>query len=124
MPFALSRLHVEREQSRAEQVVARPEATVEIHGSAVGADVDQPALMVRRDRRPRRDVTGPLPGIVLPRLVAELTGPRNDMELPLEGAGARIVREDVTRDVLDARLVIALLRRVVDDDDAVDDDGR
>ena len=111
-------------QAGAEQVVAGPEAAEEVDGRRVGRDVDQAALGIGRHRRPRRDVAGAPPRVVLPRLVAELARPRDDVELPQRLAGARVVAEDVAGDVLDARLVVALLVDVADDDHAVDDDRR
>ncbi len=44
------------------------------------------------------------------------------MKLPQELAGARIVSEDVARNVLVPCLVIALLVNVADYDDTIDDD--
>ena len=124
MPHPLAGLDVEREDAGAEQVVAGPEAAEEVDRRRIGRNVDEPARRIGRHRRPRRHVAGPLPRVVLPRLVAELAGPRNDVELPQVLAALGVVGEDVARDVLDARLVVALLVHVADDDDAVDDDRR
>ena len=124
VPDALAGLDVEREDARAEQVVAGPEAAEEVDRRRIGRNVDEPALGVGRHRRPRRDVAGPLPRVVLPRLVTELPGPRNDVELPEVLPAPGVIREDVARDVLDARLVVALLVHVAHHHDAVHDDGR
>ena len=124
MPAALAGLDVEGDEAGAEQVVAGPEAAEEVDGRRVGRDVDQAALGIGRHRRPRRDVAGAPPRLVLPRLVPELARARDDVELPQRLAGARVVAEDVARDVLDPRLVVALLVDVADDDHAVDDDRR
>ena len=124
VPLPLPGPHVERDQAGAEQVVAGPEAAVEVLRGAVGGDVDEPQLGVGRERRPRGDVAGPLPGVVLPGLVPELAGAGEHVELPQEFAGARVVGEDVAGDVLHARLVVALLGGVAHDDHAVDHDGR
>ena len=122
VPAALAGLDVEGDDAGAEEPVPGPEPPVEVDGRRVGGDVHEPQLGVGRHRRPRRHVAGPLPGVVLPRLVAELAGPRDDVELPEVLAGAGVVAQDVARHVLDAGLVVALLGRVADDDDAVDDD--
>ena len=99
-------------------------APVVVDGGAVGDDVDEPELGVGRHRGPRRHVAGPLPRVVLPRLVPELAGPGNHVELPLEVAGPHVVGEDVAGHVLDPGLQVALLGRVADDHGVVDDDGR
>ena len=124
VPDAFAGLHVERDQARAEEVVARPESAPEVHRRAVGRDEDQSPFGVGRERRPGRNIAGRFPGVVLPRLVAELARPRQHAELPEELPGPRVVGEDVARHVFVPRLVVALLGGVADDDDAVDDDGR
>ena len=124
VPRPLPGLHVQRDQAGAEQVVAGAEAAVEVLGGAVGGNVDEPQLRISRERRPRRDVAGPLPGVVLPGLVPELAGAGQHVELPQELAGARVIGEDVARDVLLAGLVVALLGGVADDDHAVHHDRR
>ncbi len=124
VPHPFAGLDVERDDARAEEVVAGTEAAVVVDGGAVGRDVDEAAGRVGRHRRPRRHVAGPAPRVVLPRVVAELTRPRNHVELPQELAGLEVVTEDVAGDVLDPGLVVALLGRVADDEDVVDDDRR
>ena len=124
VPAALARLHVERDDARAEEVVAGVEAAVVVDRGAVRDEVDESEFGVRRERRPRGHVTRPLPGVVLPRLVPELARPRDDVELPLELAGARVIGQDVARDHLLAGLVVTLLRGVADDDHVVHDDRR
>src|SRR5690606_29991636 len=87
-------------------------------------DVDESQLGIGGHGSPGGDVTGPLPRVIFPRVVAELTGPGDHVELPEVLAGARVVGEDVTRYVLDAGLLVPLLGRVADDHDVVDDDRR
>ena len=95
----------------------------EVVGRRIGDDVDQSALEVGRQRRPGRHVTGILPGVVLPGVKPELAlRLRDDVELPLEVPGGRVVPEHVPRHVLPPRLPVALLVRVPDHDDPVDDD--
>ncbi len=86
---ALAGLDVERQQARAEQVVAGAEAAEEVDGRRIGRDVDEPALGIGRHRRPRRHVAGAPPRVVLPGVVPELARPRDDVELPQRLAGAR-----------------------------------
>ena len=124
VPAPFPGLGVQRDDARAEQVVAGVMTAVVVDGGAVGDDVDEPELGVGGHRGPRRHVAGPLPGVVLPGLVAELAGPGNHVELPLEVAGPHVVGEDVAGDVLDAGLQVALLGRVAHDHRVVDDDGR
>ena len=124
VPGPLAGLDIQRDQARAEQVVAGPEAAEEVLGGAVGGDVDEPQLGVGRERRPRGDVAGPLPGVVLPGLVAEFAGPGQHVELPQELAGARVIGEDVAGDVFLPRLVVPLLGGVAHDDYTVDHNRR
>ena len=124
MPGPLAGLDVEGDDARAEQPVARTEAAVEVNRRRIRRHVDEPPFRVGGDGRPGRDVARPLPRVVLPRLVPELAGARNDVELPLVLAGPRVVAEDVARHVLDAGLVVALLGRVADHHHAVHHDRR
>ena len=54
--------------------------------------------------------------------MAELAGTRDHVEFPQEIAGPGVIAENVAGNVLDARLVIALLAGIADDHDAIDDD--
>ena len=122
VPYPLPGLDVEGDHARPVEAVARTEPPVEVDRGGIGRDVDDPPLGIGRHRGPGGDVARPLPRIVLPSLVAELPRARDHIELPHELTGARIVAEDVARDVLDPRLVVALLGGVAHHDDAVDDD--
>ena len=124
VPDAFARLHVQRDDAGAEQVVAGAEAAEVVDGGAVGRHVDEAALRIRRHRRPRRHVAGPLPRVVFPRVVAKLTRPRNHVELPQELPGLRVVGQDVPGHVFDAGLVVTLFGRVADDQHVVDDNRR
>ena len=124
VPAPLSGPDVEREDAAAEQVVARPVAGVALHGRGVRHQVDQPQLRVGGGRRPRRHVARPLPGVVVPRLVPELAGTRDHVELPEELAGGGVEAHDVAGDVLDARLPVARLVADEHHDHPVDHDGR
>ena len=123
VPDPLAALDVYGDGAGAEQVVPRPEPAVVVDGRRIGGDVDDAALHIGRQRRPRGDVAGPVPGVVLPGVEAEFAlGLRDDVELPLVLAGPRVVGQDVARHVLDARLRVALLMGVAHHDRAVDDD--
>ena len=124
VPAPLSRPDVEREDAAAEEIVARPVARVALDGRRVRDEVDQTQLRVRGGRRPRRHVARPLPGVVVPRLVPELAGTRDHVELPEELAGGGVEAHDVAGDVLDAGLSVARLVPDEHDDHAVDHDGR
>ena len=125
VPFSFARPRIQRQDARRKQVGARMEAAPIIVGRRIRHHVDEPAFRVGRHRRPRRNIPGPLPGIVLPGVEAELAlRLRNHVELPEVLSAPGIVGEDVTRHVLIACLAVALLVRVADDHDAVDDDRR
>ncbi len=123
MPGAPARLDVEGDDAGAEQVVARPEAAEEVNGRRVGRNVDEPSRRVGRHRRPRRDISGPLPGVVLPCLVAELPRSRNHVELPEVLPAPGVIGQDIAGDVLDAGLVVPLLVDVAHHDNAIHHDG-
>ena len=61
---------------------------------------------------------------VVPRLVPELAGARDDVELPEHLAGGGVDAHDVAGDVLDAGLPVARLVADEHHDHAVDHDGR
>ncbi len=124
VPSPLTGLDVQSDQRGGEEVVARVETTVVVDGRSVRRDIDEAELLIDRHRGPRRHVAGPLPGVVLPSVVSELAGTRDDVELPFQVAGRRVVRHDVARHHLLARLVVALLGGVSDDDHAVRHDRR
>ena len=88
VPQPLAGLDVERDEARRKQVVARAEAAVHVLRGAVGRDVDDAALRIGRQRRPRRHVAGRPPRVVLPRVVADFARPRDHVELPHELPGA------------------------------------
>ena len=122
VPPALPRRHIERENASAKEVVARPVARIGLHGGGVRDNVHKPQLGIGRGRSPRRHVAGELPGIVLPRVVAELTGPRDHMELPEKLACPRIESHDVTGHILDTGLLVAGLVPDENHDHPVDHD--
>ena len=107
VPPPLACLDVERQEGAAEEVVARPMARVRLDRRGVRHDVDEPQLRVGGRGSPRRHVARPHPGVVLPRLVPELPGPRDHVEFPEELAGFGVVAHDVAGDVLDPGLAIA-----------------
>ena len=109
VPHALTGLDIQRYEARAEEIVPGSETTPEIGGGAVGRDVDDSQLRVSRERRPGRDVAGPLPGVVLPGIVPKLPGPGEHVELPLERPGPSIKRQNIPGHHLLPRLVVSLL---------------
>ena len=125
VPDPFAGVGVERDDAGAEQVVPGAEPAVEVDRRRVRRDVHDPAVEVGGERRPRRHIPGPPPGVVFPGVHPELLfGAGNHMELPLVLAGLRVVAQDVAGDVLDAGLVVALRVRVADDHGPVHHDGR
>src|SRR5690606_13578904 len=100
MPDAFARLDVQGENAASEEVVARMEATVIVVRRGLSAEVYDTTLRIGRYRGPGRCVPHRLPGVVVPGFVAELSGPRNRPEPPLEVAGAGIECQDITANVL------------------------
>ena len=124
VPAPLAGLDVEGEDAAAEQVVAGPVARVALHRRGVGHEVDEAQLGVGRGRRPRRHVARPLPRVVVPRLVPELAGAGDGVELPEHLAGGGVDAHDVAGHVLDAGLPVAGLVADEHHDHPVDHDGR
>ena len=107
VPPPLARLHVEREQAAAEQVVARPMACIRLDRRGVRHEVDESQLRVGGRGSPRRHVSRPHPGVVLPGLMAELPRPGDHVELPETLSRSGVKPHDVARDVLDPGLAVA-----------------
>ena len=124
VPAPLPGLDVEREDAAAEQVVARPVARVALHRRGIGHEIDEPQLGVGGGGGPRRHVARPLPGVVVPRLVPELAGARDGVELPEHLAGGGVHAHDVAGHVLDAGLPVARLVADEHHDHTVHHDGR
>ena len=72
VPLALAGLQIDADEALGEQVVARPMAAVVVGRRRFDRQVDEPQLFVHRDLRPDADVAVDGPGLVLPRVVAEL----------------------------------------------------
>ena len=121
MPDAFAAAGIQRDQAGAVQIVARTEAAVVVDGGAVGRDVDDIVFHIGGNRRPGRNIAGPLPGIVFPGFMAVFAGPRNHVEFPFEGAAGFVVAENIAGHVFDAGLVVALLGGVAHDYGVVDD---
>ena len=128
MPLALAGLHVDRDEAVAKQVVARAMAAVLVHQRHADRDVDEAQLGIRRVRRPRivlADALGPDLRAVLStsrRRTRRAAGTRLNFHSCLPGADVEAA--DVARDVAEANRIVAVDRRVADDDHVVHDDGR
>src|SRR4029450_2949137 len=79
---AVTRLQHDATESPREQVVARPVATIEIGSGCFDRQIHETELLVDADLAPDADVAVGRPRSVLPRVVAELAGSRNSVELP------------------------------------------
>ena len=122
VPPALPGLHVDGEDGGGEEVVARVESAEVVDRRRVGDHIDESQIRVGGERRPCGHVAGPLPGVVLPGVVAEFALLGDHVEGPEVLSGCRVVREHVPGHVLLHRLVVPLLMRVADHDHAVDHD--
>ena len=97
VPHAFTGCRAEAEDGVREQVVAVPVAAVEIVGGGSRRGEDETALLVEGDAGPGVGAAGVFPGVLRPRLVAELAGVRDGVERPLLPAGVDVERADVTR---------------------------
>src|SRR5690606_12232002 len=97
VPEPLARAHVERDETVAEQIRADAIRAVIVVGRRAERDIDDAALDVERHLAPRVDAADVEPGVLRPRVVAELAGLRTSVESPDELARHDVVRADVTR---------------------------
>ena len=95
VPEPLAGARVEREQAVAEQVRAGAVGAVVVVGRRAGREVGDAALRVDRDLAPGVGAADVLPGVLRPRLVAELAGMRHGVELPHQLAGDHVVGAQV-----------------------------
>src|SRR6266850_156504 len=92
VPLPLSGFQVDADQRFGEQIVAGPMAAVVVGRRRLDRQVHEPELLVDGDLRPDADVAVGRPRFAFPRVVAELTRPRNRVELPELLPGARVER--------------------------------
>ncbi len=123
MPGPLSGGGLKRNQAGTVQIVTGVVSPVIVYGDAIGRDINQVERRIGGKRGPGRDVTGILPGIVLPGFVAEFAGSGNYVELPLEAAGPRVVGKNIARHILNTRLMVSLFGGVADDYRVIDHNG-
>ena len=121
MPSAFPRLNVKRNQTCRKEIVSGSEAPIVVLGSPVGWHVHESEIGIGRKRRPRRNIARPLPSVVFPRFVSNLSWAGKHVELPEVFASASIVPQNISGNILPASLVVALLRRVSDHNYPVDD---
>src|SRR5204863_2271881 len=87
MPFPLSGLQIDADETLGEQVVAWPVAAVEVRRRRLDGQVHESAFFVDGDLRPHAGIAVDGPRLVLPGVVAELAGTRNRVERPEQLAG-------------------------------------
>ena len=127
MPFAQTRLHIDRHERVAEQIVARTMSAVFIHQRHADRDVDQAQIGIGGVGRPRvvlAHAFGADLRAALPRIGAELAGLRHEIELPQLAPRAHVKAANEARNVVRANRVVAVDRRVTDDDHTVHHDRR
>src|SRR5207245_3328949 len=84
VPDALPGLSVEADERLREEVGAESVAAVIVRRSCVERNVHITELLVGAVRRPSTDFARVRPGVALPRVIAELTRPRDRMEDPFQ----------------------------------------
>ena len=123
VPLALPGVQVDRHQRLGEQVVARPVAAVVIAGRELDRQVHGLELFVHREWTPHAGVARVRPGVVLPGLVAELSGLRNGVEDPQALSGLDVEPADVALRVRPAARRCPAPMRGADDHHVLGDDG-
>ena len=96
MPEPLSRPRIERDQAVREEVFAEPIASIEVVGRRSGRHVHDAALVINREGAPVVGTADVLVRLLRPRVVAELSRPRDCMELPDLPAGDDVVGADIS----------------------------
>ena len=92
VPLPLTRFQIHANQAFAEQIVARTMAAVEVGRRRFNGQVNETEFFVDCDLSPHAGVAVCGPRIVLPCIVAELTGSRNRVERPKKFAAFHIKR--------------------------------
>ena len=123
MPFALAGPIVDGDDAFGEEVVAGPEAAVEIGARRLDRQVREAELFVGGNLIPDTGVAGDRPRFVQPRVVAEFAGTRNRVERPQPLSGAHVEPADQPFSVVVGLRRAAFEERRPDHDDAVCGDG-
>ena len=124
VPLPAAGLDVDGHHALRVEVVAEAVAAVLVDGRRLDGQIDEARLGVSRELGPGADVARPLPGAVLPRLVAGLARVGNRVEAPHLLARARIEGPDGALGVRAVDVAQALEHRRADDDDVADDERR
>src|SRR5262245_54444133 len=94
VPLALTRFQIDADEALTEQVVARAVAAIEVRRRRLDRQVHEARLLIDGNLRPHPGVPVDRPRLVLPRVVAELAGSWNGVELPQLFAGSVVVGAD------------------------------
>ena len=122
VPDPLAGAGVEADDGLREEVVAEAVSAVVVVAWRPDGEVDEPAFGVEGHRRPDVGVAYPVPGAVLPGVVSELAGLRDQVEGPDQLAGRRAERLHVARRV--ALVDEAVPDAVPHDHQVLEDDRR
>src|SRR5205085_4606792 len=85
-------LQIDADETFAEEVLARPLATVIIGARRLDRQIDQAQLLVDGDLRPHAGVAVDAPGVVLPAVAALFAGLGDGLETPNQPAGPDVER--------------------------------
>src|SRR5688572_23813928 len=96
VPEPFSGPRIERDQAVREEVFAEPIAPIEVVGRRSGRHVHDATLVINREGAPVVGTADVLVRLLRPRLVAELSRPRDGMELPHLPAGDDVVGADIS----------------------------
>ena len=124
VPLALSGSQIDRHQTLGEQVVPGTLAPVVVVRGHLHGQIRHSQLFIDRNLRPHAGVAAVGPGILLPRVVAELAGSRDRVEDPEALAGSHVVPADIPLHVTLAPRVRTRLVRGAHDHHISGDDGR
>src|SRR5712691_9022967 len=122
LPFAC--LQIDRDQTLGEQIVAGPMAAVEVGCRRLDGQIHEAELLVDGHLVPDAHVAVSCPGFVFPRLVAELAGPWNRLEVPQPLPRAYVERLDEAFGVVVRARRVAFPECGADDDHAAGDGRR
>src|ERR1700722_8781752 len=96
MPDAFAGLCVKRDQRISKQVVAYAIAAIKVEHRGTGGYIDDASFAIDRHPGPIVCGSGILPGVFRPRVITELSRPRDGMEGPAQSPGTYIEGADVS----------------------------
>src|SRR4030095_7776032 len=117
VPLSLTGAEINTDQALAKEVISVSVATIKIRSRRLNWEVHQPELFIDAHLGPNTSVSINRPGIILPGLVSELTGPWNCVKSPQLFARPDIECSHLSFGIVVGRYSHSLLHRHADHND-------